>query len=48
MACSTVSNFSVFQEDSGNGVLVAVTSLSERKINDNQQRRGWKNTILVA
>jgi hypothetical protein len=48
MACSTVSNFSVFQEDSGKGVLVTVTSLSERKINDNQPRRGWKNMILVA
>jgi len=48
MACSTVSNFSVFQEDSGNGVLVTLTSLSERKINDNQPRRGWKNMILVA
>jgi hypothetical protein len=48
MACSAVSNFSVFQEDSGSGVLVTVTSLSERKINDKQPRRGWKNMILVA
>ena len=40
MAYSTVSNFSVFQEDSGSGVLVTVTSLSERKINDKQPGRG--------
>jgi hypothetical protein len=48
MACSTLSNFSVFQEDFGSGFLVTVTSLSERKINDKQQRMGWKNMILVA